>query len=594
MAYFMRGTIVGLVLAFFCGGLTANPTGPQVVHGQVSFAATPNQLNVTNSHNAIINWNQFSIGASEITRFIQNSRNSNVLNRVTGGNPSAILGQLLSNGRVFLINQQGIIFGRNAVVDTAGLIASTLDISDSDFINGRFAFEAGTDAGDIENQGIIRTSSGGDVFLIAPNVTNSGIIQTPDGQLTLAAGRKVVLTGDDLDGIRVEVQAPSDTALNLGELVAERGAAEVFAGSIHNAGVIESNGVEVDEQGNVRLVAMADIELATGSSVTANGASGGTVVVQSETGTTWVKGSVSATGSEGRGGTVQLLGENVGLVENASVDASGETGGGEILIGGDYKGGGTVQTAQGTFVAETAEIRADAVENGDGGRVIVWADGATRAYGRISARGGNTSGDGGFVETSGAAYLDVGTIPPDVGASNGEGGNWLLDPFNITIVAGIAGHSGTLDFDTPDFDADNFGVGSTISAATINLALDADNNVTIFTGTGGAEAGDLTVAAPILKSAGTLDAVLTLEAAGDININATITATSGQIDLDIDSQTQTLFNQNVDLGGGSLTIENGASTVNAGVTIDAGELTVGTSPGLTASMVIDSATVNLS
>ena len=71
MAYFMRGTIVGLVLAFFCGGLTANPTGPQVVHGQVSFAATANQLNVTNSRNAIINWNQFSIGSSEITRFIR-------------------------------------------------------------------------------------------------------------------------------------------------------------------------------------------------------------------------------------------------------------------------------------------------------------------------------------------------------------------------------------------------------------------------------------------------------------------------------------------------------------------------------------------
>ena len=197
-------------------------------------------------------------------------------------------------------------------MDTAGLIASTLNISDSDFIDGRFAFEAGPGAGDIVNHGIIRTSSGGEVFLLAPNVTNSGVIHTPDGRLTLAAGRKIVLTSFDLDGIRVEVQAPSDTVLNLGELVAERGAAEVFAGSIRNAGVIEANGVTVDEQGNVQLVATGDIELASGSSVTANGTSGGSVVVQSETGTTWVKGTVSATGTEGRGGSVQLLGEKRG------------------------------------------------------------------------------------------------------------------------------------------------------------------------------------------------------------------------------------------------------------------------------------------
>jgi filamentous hemagglutinin family protein len=587
MEYLTRSTAIGLVLASFCGGLAANPTGPQVTNGQVSFTATADQFNVTNSHNAIINWNQFSIGTSEVTRFIQNSSNSNVLNRVTGNNPSAILGQLLSNGRVFLINPQGILFGPNAVVNTAGLIASTLNISDTDFVNGRFNFEAEPGAGDIHNQGIIRTSSGGEVFLLATNVTNSGVIYTPDGRLALAAGRKIVLTSLDLDGIRVEVQAPLDAVLNLGELIAERGAAEVFAGTIHNAGVIEANGVAVDEQGNVRLVAMGDIELASGSSVTANGASGGAVVVQSETGTTWVKGTVSATGSEGRGGAIQLLGKNVGLVEYASVNASGETGGGEVLIGGDYKGGGTVQTAQGTFVSETAQVRADALGSGDGGRVIVWADGATRSYGRISARGGNTSGNGGFVETSGATYLDVGTIPPDVGAPNGQGGDWLLDPYNLTIQLG----AGNLDGQSPNFNSN--ANNSTIDVAVINAALDADTNVSVLTGAGGAQAGDLTVATAILKSAGAGTPLLTLAAEGDIFINAPITATSGGINLDLISGSQSFLTQNMNLGLGDLIVATGTATISAGVTVDANSLVIANNAGQTASLIIDNATMNL-
>src|SRR5690606_14902950 len=100
--------------------------------------------------NAIINWQSFSIGANEITRFIQQSQASAVLNRVTGGggaiDPSVILGALQSNGRVFLINPSGITFGAGAQIDVAGLVASTLDISNADFLANRLRFQ-GTGAG---------------------------------------------------------------------------------------------------------------------------------------------------------------------------------------------------------------------------------------------------------------------------------------------------------------------------------------------------------------------------------------------------------------------------------------------------------------
>src|SRR5215208_5259825 len=100
----------------------ANPLGPQVVNGQVSFAQQGNTLAISNSPNAIINWQSFSINAGEITRFIQQNPNSSVLNRIVGQDPSQILGALQSNGRVFLIKPNGIIFGQGARVDVNGLV----------------------------------------------------------------------------------------------------------------------------------------------------------------------------------------------------------------------------------------------------------------------------------------------------------------------------------------------------------------------------------------------------------------------------------------------------------------------------------------
>ena len=131
---------VAVASCFTAGNALANPYGFSIVNGQVFVNYNGNVLNVTNSPGAIINWQGFSIGVNEITRFIQQSASSTVLNRVTGVDPSIILGTLQSNGRVFLINPNGVVFGVGSKVDVSGLVASSLNLSNADFAAGKNRF----------------------------------------------------------------------------------------------------------------------------------------------------------------------------------------------------------------------------------------------------------------------------------------------------------------------------------------------------------------------------------------------------------------------------------------------------------------------
>jgi filamentous hemagglutinin family protein len=550
----------GLLIGLFSGSAAyANPNGAEVIKGQVSIAQPdPTTLNITNSNGAIINWQDFSIQANEVTRFIQDSANSAVLNRVVGQDPSSLLGQLLSNGRVFLINPNGIVFGPDAIIDTAGLIASTLNMTNEDFINENLKFE-GTNAADISNKGYIKAGANGDIFLIAPNIENSGVIETDGGKIVLAAGESITIASLDSDHIVFDVQAPENEVVNLGEMITNGGAAGMFAGTIKHSGSINANSLSFDKNGNVQLFAQADIEIATDAVITANGESGGEVKIESETGTVWNSGTIEAIGDEGKGGHVEVLGERVALLDEASIDASGETGGGEVLVGGDYQGKTyEVKNAKQTYIGEDTVIKADAITNGDGGKVIVWADETTQAYGRITARGGSESGDGGFIETSGNIYLDVSGSSVDASAVNGERGMWLLDPNNIEIVAG--GGNVNINAATPFVSTnDTAQLGVTLITGALNLGTD----VTVTTSTGGTngQAGDITVSTAITKTAGT-NATLTLNADNDININASITSTTGQLNLVLDAA-QTTGSGVINLGNVTLNANGGTITATA-------------------------------
>ena len=488
----LRRTALALLLAGCFGAAQANPALPQVLNGQATFNQQGNIFSITNTPNTIINWQSFSIHAGEITRFIQQNGNSAVLNRITGQDPSKILGALESNGKVFLINPNGIVFGQGAKVDVNGLVASSLGMTNEDFLAGKRQFAAGGVAGGVSNAGLIHAGKGGQVLLIAPNVENTGIITAPNGEVILAAGHSVQLADPGNPQLRVLVSAPNDQALNLGQIIAQGGSIGMAGALVSQRGVLNANSAVVGENGRIVLKASGQAVLADGSVTSATGA--------------------------GKGGEVRVLGDQVGLFGNAHVDASGRQGGGTVLLGGDYQGkNAAVQNARQVVVNKDASIAADAIDSGQGGKVIVWGDASARVHGSISARGGAAGGDGGFVETSGH-YLavDGARVDTRARAARGKTGDWLLDPYDIDVVAGNGGAlSGVNDFtDAPTTGTTTIGAGL-ISAATSNVVLQAQYDINFN-------------AAVAITQAGV---GLKAQAGNSINVNQAITTNGGALIL---------------------------------------------------------------
>ncbi|HRQ87976.1 MAG TPA: filamentous hemagglutinin N-terminal domain-containing protein, partial [Bacteroidia bacterium] len=212
-----RATICTLLLPSLCLPLStyANPSGGQVVAGAATISGSGSSLTITQgSHRAIINWQDFSIGAGQTTSFVQPSADSAALNRVLGGNPSAIHGQLNATGQVYLINPNGVLVGPGGVVNTAGFLASTLDVSDQDFLRGGDMTFKGASNAAVINLGSI-TAAEGDVILIARQVENHGDIDAPRGTVGLGAGSEVLLKagGEERMFVRPD-SGSSDASVN--------------------------------------------------------------------------------------------------------------------------------------------------------------------------------------------------------------------------------------------------------------------------------------------------------------------------------------------------------------------------------------------
>ena len=417
-----RRTLISMAVALALvqyGNALAGPGGAQVVAGQVAVSQPSAQQTVVTqgSASAILNWQQFSIARNESVDFRQPGSASVILNRVTGSNPSEIYGRLSANGQVFLVNPGGVLFGRTAQVNVGGLVASTLDIADADFLAGRYHFSAGATGGAVVNQGQLQAAERGTVALLGAKVNNDGTISAQLGTAALVAGDKIALdfNGDGLTKIRVDKAAVAAQVDNRGMVVADGGQAILTA---HAAQALAET--VLNQQGVVRAHSLVE---RNGKISLDGGAQGETRV----SGTLDVSGSAPGL----KGGTAEVLGNHVGLVGNALVDARGDAGGGTILVGGDYRGANPlVRNADATFAGPATALRADAISSGDGGKLIVWSDNATRVFGSASATGGAGGGNGGFIETSGK-YLSVAGARISAAAPRGKGGQWLLDPYSI-------------------------------------------------------------------------------------------------------------------------------------------------------------------
>ncbi|MCB1749227.1 MAG: filamentous hemagglutinin N-terminal domain-containing protein, partial [Gammaproteobacteria bacterium] len=518
----------------------AGPAGEAIVGGSGA-VSRPNALTTVvsqQSHNLAIDWQSFDVNAAETVRFDQPSASATALNRVLGQAPSAIYGRLQANGRVVLANPNGVLFGPGSQVQVNSLVAAGLTADVASFMAGKLDLQAlpGT-AGTVINQGSIEAATGGSVVLTGRAVSNQGLIIAQRGQVTLAAGDQATVDfeGDGLLQIAVgeavdenpsgsEAAVVNDGVIDAGGgqvLMTAHAARDVFSrivvnngavtagridnsggvirlvaagedGSVENTGTLDASSAGADDGGVVELAAS---DVVQNGLVSANAASGaaGSVVLSGDDATTLGEGSeTSASSAGGRGGKVVVQGAAVALNYDARVDASGASGGGEILVGGDVHGANpAVRNAETTFVSSQATLAADASVEGDGGKVVVWADDTTQYYGTATAKGGASGGDGGFVEVSGKDTLVMrGDV--DVTAPAGETGTLLLDPATLNIIDAAAGgdHDGGLP--TIAEGAADIG-GNTVSwgqiraqGALANIVLEATGLVTIEDVTGAA------------------------------------------------------------------------------------------------------------
>ncbi|MBS0322519.1 MAG: filamentous hemagglutinin N-terminal domain-containing protein, partial [Proteobacteria bacterium] len=542
-----------LVCALLAGRAVAQlPSGGQVVAGAATIAsAGPGQQVITQgSDRAIIHWQDFSIGAGNAVRFVQPGATSVILNRVTGSDPSRILGNLTANGQVFLVNPQGIYFGAGARLDVGGLVASTLSLRDDDFMTGRYRFsrvETGTGRAEVVNDGALRARDQGYVVLAGDYAANRGVIEARLGSVLLAAGQQMTL---DVAGDRL-----------IGYAVNERTVAELAG--VANSGQLMADG------GRVVMTAATARSLAS-SAVNNSGA-------------------IQARGVAEQGGTVYLLadGGDIRIDAASRIDVSGAGGGGDVRIGGDFHGGALPRAAT-VSVAAGAVIDADGGAIGDGGRVAVWSEGETRFAGVISARGGTAGGDGGFVEVSGKHLRYTGTV--DTRATQGHTGTLLLDPANITISSAA---DSDITAATPFTDATDDGGTSNLSVATLQTAL-AASNVTVNTATSsGADAGNITVQNAVTWATGSQ---LSLIANGAIALNAAITAHTGTFSLSAGSgatQSAAFSVGSLELlGSGVFALGNGGNSVGTLAANVSGSVTLTTSGALILGTAGSSAGVN--
>ena len=273
----VKYSVISLVVA---SNLYGAPTGGTVVSGTATISQNANTTNINQSSNkAIINWQDFSIKSNETVNFNQPNVNSITLNRVIGNEKSIIDGALNANGQVWLINSNGVLFGKNAKVNTAGIVASTKDISNEDFNNGNYNFKGNSNES-IVNEGEIKSLANTHATFIANSVTNKGKIEVHKGTINLVGASDVTLTLNENQNLSLKVNKGVLDALvdNQNLIVANGGQIylttnakdELLKGVVNHSGIIEANSLDELTQSEVILFAHGGTTNVDGSIIAKN------------------------------------------------------------------------------------------------------------------------------------------------------------------------------------------------------------------------------------------------------------------------------------------------------------------------------------
>jgi len=481
----------------------ALPTGGKVVAGSAAITQAGNTMNINqSSQRAVINWNSFDVGSQATVNFNQPNSQAATLNYVNSASKSMINGAVNANGQVIFVNNNGVVFGKGAEVNVGGMVATTMNTSAQEFMDGKAVqtYEGGT-TGKVINKGHITGNNiNSYIALMAPQVKNTGVITATmggDNAIALVAGQKVTLKFSGSQFVSVSVDASVVNALISNKLLINAGNGQVIIGAnaaqnlmgslIKNTGTVSANGINTSG-GKISLTA-DNIEQS---------------------------GTVEANSVNSNGGQVNLAANNINLAGGSKTTATGATGGGNINVGVNVQNAASnIQAAvQNNQLASTVSVQANAIvdasatQNGNGGNISIWSQIKTLVAGSLLAKGGAQGGNGGFIETSskGSVVLAA-TTQVDTSAPKGKTGTWTIDPVALIVDSTSA---------------------SVISNAlnTTSVTLDATGNSCAFGACTQSQTPLIQILADIY-SGNTNTALNLIATGGQIDINANVTA--GQV-----------------------------------------------------------------
>ena len=509
-----RKLSAGVLLALSLGGTAyAMPTGGQIQSGQGTIAQNGKNMTVAQqSGKMAVDWTQFNIARDEAVKFAQPGRDAVALNRITGGQKSVIDGALSANGNLFLVNPNGVVFGKTSSIEVGSLVASTAQISDtfmknfaSSTANLNLTIGDGNSSA-ILNEGTI-TAQGGLVALHAAQVENTGTISNPGGTVALAAAKQLTLSPDS-DGklnYAVDGELAQAKALNSGRIQADGGyvvmtaksADDVLGTVVNNTGTIEAKTLRQDEKGQILL-------------------DGG------QSGQVEVSGTLDASGTdEGQSaGSIKVIGQKTVVHDNTNLLAKGNVDGGKIETSGDVLslGNGLTIDAKGTQ-GKAGEWLLDPLD-------VIIADSDPTTTSNYDNAEKKTAADPDF--TSGSA--SIGYNDPDATTANASSVNSAVTWISTDMVEKML----------------NAGTNVTIQAAATNGSA------------------NIIVKNDIEKTAGK-DATFTLDAMRNITINGNISSTSNKLNVVLNADSNgdqigaVIINANIDTNGGDFTSATGGT-----------------------------------
>ncbi len=588
------------------------PTGQTIRSGTASFSTTGNVLEVSQQSARLqTDWTSFSIGRDATVKFVQPSATAVALNRVTGADGSQILGRLESNGQVFLVNPNGVLFGNGAQVAVGSLVASTLDLSDANFRAGVNSF-SGTSTAAVENQGSLSAASGGAIALIAARVVNGGTISAPQGNALLGAGNGVTLDFGGPVRLRVTqaaVQAQVDNggvvAANGGQvMLSAQGASDLASAAINQRGTLEASQLEEGAGGRIVLSTNGRFTQTGNMAANAKDGAGGTIDVSA--GGVTLQGNAHAASTNGRGGHIQItsgndplvLGSPIGSARLASLDVGGQTAGGSIdlvanrglvaantslVANSDQGGGGQIRMTSGS--SSRAILQTNTVQaNGDsgGGRLEISGGGVDLLQSSVQLNA-TRRGNGGVlsINSVGNLRLDVASSVSANGAGQtGNGGevtarSGSLDNSLIGLPVSVLAGDRTLRSSSNGsilVQSSNIGIDDVITPTTVAGWLDGGAHVTLMAD------NDLTVSQALTTQSASSGA-LALVAGRSVLMNASINRASGDVSLMANASVDDgIRNASRSAGAANLTMANATA-----ITAPSVDLSIGDGAGVTAS-----------